>query len=328
MNTTFTPTTTSPATAATSIIRAADLVRVGGDTRSLRIAAERGTLIRLMRGSYVKPEVWSGLSHLQRHLLRVHAVARALGPHTVFSHQSAAAIWGYSLLTQWPDTVHITVGSKSGQRSGRFITRHVTDVDENEYELVNGLLVTTPLRTLCDLARASSFASGVVLFDQGLRAGPPTARARNALERGEILERLERQAGWRGVARAMKAAQFADGRSGSGGETFCRVQIHRLRMPAPDLQVPIVDLHGRTHHCDYGWEETLGEFDGLHKYTRNEYTRGEPPANVVIQEKRREDAIRAASGKPMLRLVWSEIKDLQVLERLLRGMGLKPDGER
>lgn len=104
-------------------------------------------------------------------------------------------------------------------------------------------------------------------------------------------------------------------------------QLARLRLPAPDLQVEILDLDGRTWHCDFGWQEygLLGEFDGMAKYTRDRYLGGRALADVIIEEKLREDAIRMASGCRMARWIWPVASDPPQLKRLLVAAGLRPE---
>lgn len=319
---------TATAPASDPLIRIADLLRMGANDRRVRQNAVDRKVVRLVRGTFVPAEVWSTLTHDQRYLLRIRAVAETLGDGAVLSHYSAAAVWGYPIIGLWPELVHVIVGAKSGCRSSSRVVRHVVDVDYTELRVVDGLTVTSPLRTLCDLARMTSFESAVAAFDQELRAGPPAVPQRRPLERWQIMERLAPEAGGRGVRNASAAASFADASSGSAGESFSRVQIHRLRMPQPELQVPIVDHLGREWHTDFGWEGAFGEFDGRFKYSRNRFTKGRPPEEIVWEEKRREDAIRAASGRGMVRWVWDDARNLIRFERILRGSGIRPVGER
>lgn len=305
-----------------------DVIRMAGDDRRLRADVAAGRAVRLIRGAYVEMAIWTALTPDERYLLRIRAVDRVLSGQVVFSHHSAAAIWGYPILGRWPTKVHIIVGGSSGQRSSALIARHAIDVDESELEFVDELLVTSPLRTLCDVSRTVSFAGAVALFDSGLHSGPSEVPGREPVQREEILERLHHEIGGRGLRSARAAAQFADSNSGSTGESLSRVLVHKLRMPRPQLQVPVKDAHGILHHSDFGWEESLGEFDGRFKYSRNKFTNGHPPEEVVWAEKLREDAMRAATGKPMVRWVWDHLTDLRAFERILRGAGIRPIGER
>ncbi len=99
-----------------------------------------------------------------------------------------------------------------------------------------------------------------------------------------------------------------------------------MHLPAPELQFEVVDRDGQTWHCDFGWPDNslLGEFDGMIKYTRNRYLNGREVADVVIEEKLREDAIRLASGFGMARWTWPVASDPAQLRQLLVSAGLHP----
>lgn len=62
----------------------------------------------------------------------------------------------------------------------------------------------------------------------------------------------------------------------------------------PELQVPFSDADGFIGFTDFFWRtiNRIGEFDGLGKYLREEFARGRDPAQIVIDEKVREDRLR------------------------------------
>lgn len=309
------------------LIRIGDLVREGGPDRSVRRSAERGNVTRLARGRYLTASEWGTLDRDARYRTRIHAFAETTRTTQVFSHWSAAALWGYPVIGAWPNRIHVTFNPGTGQRSTPGVVRHITELRDEDVVEQDGLFVTSPLRTLVDLARSASFVTGVAACDYAL-AEPGTAR--NAVlhvEREALLECADRLEGQRGVRRLRSVADFSDGRSGSPGESLSRVQAFRLHLPKPDLQVEVVDLDGRVWHTDFGWpgSRLFGEFDGMVKYTRNRYLEGRDVAEVVIQEKLREDAIRLASGFGMVRWTWSVASDLHQLERLFAAAGLRSE---
>lgn len=312
------------------LFRTEDLAREGSHGE-LRRRVQAGEVVRLTRGRYLSGAAWRALDVDARYRIRIRAFAETARTTQVFSHWSAAVLWGYPIVGDWPRQIHTTVGARSGQRSTDEVVRHVVNVTDEDVVEHEGLLVTTPLRTLCDLARLAPFVTGVAALDRAV-AAPREGDATPSIHvpREALLERAASITGKRGVRRLRQAIDFADGRSGSAGETFSRVQIGRLRMPRPDLQVEVVDLEGRLWHSDFGWEEVrqLGEFDGLVKYTRNQFLRGRSVADVVIAEKLREDAMRAASGCGIVRWVYAVAANLPRFERLLRGAGLRPENSR
>jgi hypothetical protein len=166
--------------------------------------------------------------------------------------------------------------------------------------------MTSPLRAVCDVARVASSATAIAMLDRALAPlnstnrdseplakvfgmSPVTRTDRAPLEREELQDALGRLGAARGIRRALFAVNFADGASGSPGESLSRLQIHRLHMPKPELQVRVPRGSGRYWDVDFGWEEEalFGEFDGFGKYHRTQMTKGKPPEQVVWEEKKR-----------------------------------------
>ncbi|MDH6677507.1 very-short-patch-repair endonuclease [Rhodococcus sp. LBL1] len=109
-----------------------------------------------------------------------------------------------------------------------------------------------------------------------------------------------------------------DARSESVGESRSRVLIHRMRLPVPDLQRVLHDDGVPLGRVDFFFERerVVGEFDGLGKYT--EHLRpGQTTEQAVIEEKLREDRIRAA-GYSVARWGWRELSTPEEVVRRLR----------
>lgn len=234
--------------------------------------------------------------------IRVAELAREGGAdraRQVFSHWSAAALWGYPIIGAWPSRIHVTLPSRSGQRSTRGVVRHLEELSDTDVVERDGMCITSPTRTIADLARAASFATGVAACDRAFALRKAHDSPDLHVERDALLEIAEKIVGQRGVCRLRSVADFADGRSGSPGESFSRVQIARLHLPVPDLQVEVIDRDGQAWHSDFGWPGVglLGEFDGMTKYTSNRYLMGRDVADIVIEEKLREEAPHSECGR-------------------------------
>jgi hypothetical protein len=82
-------------------------------------------------------------------------------------------------------------------------------------------------------------------------------------------------------------------------ESISRLRLVNAGLPEPMLQYPLYDREGLIGYADMGWPElgVIGECDGLMKYQSGE---------VLIQEKRREDRIRAL-GFIVVRWTWDDI---------------------
>ncbi|TPW73534.1 hypothetical protein [Schumannella sp. 10F1B-5-1] len=185
--------------------------------------------------------------------------------------------------------------------------------------------MTSLARTLVDVSRRAPLEVSVPMLDHALRpvkSGESGVRRRR-VERDELTSELERSATRIGLSRALSAIALADGRSGSPGEGLSRVTMHRLGIPAPTLQQSFHDGGRLVGITDFWWPDIrlIGEFDGYGKYMREEFLNGRTPAEAVIDEKRREDELRAL-GTTVVRWGWSEARSPRKLERLLARFGL------
>jgi hypothetical protein len=101
---------------------------------------------------------------------------------------------------------------------------------------------------------------------------------------------------------------FADGRSESVGESRSRVAVALAGLPPPVLQWEVPSAKGRViGRVDFWWpgRQVVGEFDGKVKYGRL-LRPGQDPAEVVYQEKRREDELRAVV-RTVVRWNWADL---------------------
>ncbi len=269
-----------------------DAERLGQDPRRMSALVVSGELVRVRRGAYVSSAAYESASPRMKHVMMLRATALAADDPPVFSHVSAAAIWGLPILGVWPAEAHIVCGVSTGGRSSRGIVRHGVAMDLVDVRLVNGLFVTSLERTLIDLAATTSFASAVISMDHAL--GDDLGRVEPMTTKELISRELNRLDLRRGRARVELVLSFAVTCSGSPGESLSRVRFHELGFPAPKLQVEFVHHTGVTDRCDFDWEEfgLIGEFDGHGKYLNPRLRAGLSADQVVIREKQREDRLR------------------------------------
>ncbi|HEX5730906.1 MAG TPA: hypothetical protein VFX99_15885, partial [Microbacterium sp.] len=138
-----------------------------------------------------------------------------------------------------------------------------------------------------------------------------------------LLDELERMGARYGHRAAQAAIEFGDARAANAGESLSRARIHELGYAAPELQVRFVDTRGQRRDVDFFWPTVrkIGEFDGVHKYTRAEYTRDSPTAEVVVREKQREDALRPLVAS-FDRWLWDDSISPARFDRYLRERGV------
>jgi hypothetical protein len=251
--------------------------------------------------------------------LLIHAAASTLRSRTVFCRQSSAALWDMPLLGGG-HAVHACTSDDGGGRSRAGVRRHFVDLASTPIEERRGLLVTGRIRTALDLAAFESFEQAVTVFDHVLR---PVPHGLAALGREELEAGIAGNYTAAAALRIRTALGFADPASGSPGESLSRARMHRLGFKAPVLQCEIRDSRGLIGFTDFDWpeERLCGEFDGLVKYRNPEYLRGRTSAEALIDEKRREDRIRA-TGRRVIRWTWSELSSPERFAAFLAASGV------
>jgi hypothetical protein len=274
-----------------------------------------GAWTRVRRGVWVESTSWSGLTPEQQHAARAQAVSLVCDSDDswVFAHETAAAVWGLPRIEAWPDAVRtLVVGSRLRGSSG---VRPVCGADVDAV-VVNGIRVTPVARTVVDLARSASLPTAVAAADHALRHGLCT-RDDLVREADAVPARL------RGRPQVSVVVDLADANSMSAGESLSRVQMFRLGLPRPRLQVRHEDEHGLIGHVDFDWEGVVGEFDGKVKYRVPADADPRDAAEIVWREKKREDRLRV--GSQVARWTWEVALDRDRLGAVLAAKGIRAD---
>ncbi|WP_427129529.1 type IV toxin-antitoxin system AbiEi family antitoxin domain-containing protein [Pseudarthrobacter sp. S9] len=302
------------------LVLAKDLTIIGASPRPLSAAAKSGRLVRVRHGVYVDRAQWTNLNSWQQYRLKVEAAAESFHAPTIFSHHSGASVWGMpTILKSQP--VHALTTFRGGGRSRAGVRRHLVEPLRIEAQEVEGLLVTSRITTVLDLAAFVPFAEAVVPLDHVLKPDP--IRDLAALSKAELLDALPGRYPAAVEKRVRAVVEFADPASGSPGESYSRGLIQVSGFAPPALQYEIRDSRGRVGNSDFYWEgsRTVGEFDGAAKYQRDEFLRGRTPGQVVVDEKVREDRIRG-TGRGVVRWMWADLWANGALEQLLAGAGV------
>jgi hypothetical protein len=288
------------------VVLRSELLRAGVASDEVRQRRRRRELANIRRGAYVDPLDERLAEAATRHRLAVEAVVRQLGQGTVVSHVSAAVLFGLPVWGLPLERVHVTRDRTSGARVGRDVHLHAAALHSDEITVVDGIAVTTPARAVLDVARSLAFEPAVALADAALaqprRDLPPLT---TPAELACLLERGTRRPG---TVAARRVVAFADGRSGSVGESRSRVAIDAAGLPSPVLQWEVYSASGMfIGRVDFAWPAfgTVAEFDGKVKYGRL-LRPGQDPGEAVYEEKLREDALRDEDLR-MVRWGWLDI---------------------
>ena len=290
------------------------------DSRGLRRDAERGILVRLRRGAFVTRGVWDGADSRERHLLRARAALAVTARPSALAGVSAAALWGMPIDEDWPSDITILDEWRGGGRSEPGLRKTAAGFRTASTQIVDGISVTSIERTALDVARTHSFAKAIGKLDWVLwrkRQGAP--------KKDLLIDELNLLNPRFGMRHLERCVAFSTSLSDSFGESTARAVIHLLGFEAPELQVEFFDSQGKMEP-DFYWRSVrkIAEFDGKAKYTRAEFTRGNP-GEVVWREKKREDRLRAMEVG-ITRILTEHVETPARLDRMLFDAGIPRGG--
>jgi hypothetical protein len=275
-----------------------ELQAAGVTEREVRSAVRSGAWVRLRAGVFVSAADLAATEAAgRRRELDVLVVTTALDrPGAALSHGTAAWLWGLPVPTSAATPVRLTDPDRWRAGPGYVMTRAA--LPEDEVTTRGRHRLTTPARTLVDTAREWPELPAVAALDAALLRGLATPE--------QLQETLRRHRFAPRVPRAVRAVALADGRAETWLETKGRL---RFRAAGLTPYVPQVELRvdGRLVKVVDGWYEDAAlavEFDGRVKYVAPAY--GGPPEDVLFEEKRREDLLRAV-GVRFVRLVDADL---------------------
>ncbi|MCY7411985.1 MAG: hypothetical protein LH471_02955 [Salinibacterium sp.] len=293
--------------------------------------ARRKEFIALFRGIHVRADYWYTLDRHEQYRLRISAavaadpdisVSRApadpcisvsrnpadprisvsrnpADPRIVVSHESAAALWHLPSVGPWPDKVHSIAARAGGGRSTATFVRHAVGLP-NDPVTIAGMSVTSLARTVVDLSRSTPFPHAVAVADAALRRTmhPIRGLPRTSLTVDDLRVELAAVPLRLGTARAARVIDFASPLADRPGESLSRVSMHEAGIEPPELQVELRGRSGKLYIVDFWWRRLrkIGEFDGRAKYSDPEFLRGRTPERALLDEKMREDDLRAADN--------------------------------
>ncbi|MBF4992909.1 hypothetical protein ITX31_02140 [Arthrobacter gandavensis] len=284
------------------LILAADADVYGGGRHSLAARCRKGRIVRLRAGVYVDAESWHALAPWERERLRIRAAVAQGSLPRVPVQESAAIMWGLPVLSLPPEVLILADGPSHGRRRAgiRWTVRNLLE----PLASASGLTVTSRAQTVLDMAAYLEFEAAVPAMDKVLRSEPPTGLP--GISKEHLLRLAENLPNRTRLTRAVHVIGFADARSESAGESYSRAVMRRRGFPPPELQREFITAEGRFR-TDFFWPERnlVGEFDGALKYGGDKSVAG-PQWDILLKEKRREDAIRA-TGVGFVRWSWADI---------------------
>lgn len=235
----------------------ATMAEQSGNARRYRTAlVESDLLQRPIRG------VFHG-SHLPDSLeLRVACLKLVVPPDAVVTDRTAGWLHGAPMILAPGD--HLTVPMVCAfQPPGKRLRNGVSasgerGLGQRDVLQIDGLSVTSPLRTACDLGRLLGRDSAFAALDSMLRLG------RFSLD--ELVVETERFRGYRGVRQLRAFAPLSDAGSESFGESVLRLRWYDAAIAVkPETQIEVWSPEdGRLARIDVGSRERryAAEYDG------------------------------------------------------------------
>ena len=243
----------------------AEAAAMGVDRSALSRLVRSGRLRRPLRGVYVKPGLPDDVAS------RCCAAKLVIGPTAVACDRTAAWIWGvdvfgYDEQANVPPLETYVVRGRNRTRRQE-CAGGVRDLADSDVVEVQGLRVTTPLRTALDLACKLSRRDALAALDAFMRVHGLTQRD---LQRG--LNRYFRR---RGVVQARELVRLADPRSESPGESWTRLEVIDHGLPVPRPQLWVYEDGMPLYRLDLGWRrrKVAAEYDGREHHADDEKRR-------------------------------------------------------
>ncbi|MFG1931026.1 hypothetical protein ACGFK1_10260 [Mycobacterium sp. NPDC048908] len=182
----------------------------------------------------------------------------------VVAGQSAAALHG----AKWVDANAPAQIIYANRHPPRGIHTWADRFDDDEVEVIDGMLVTTPERTAFDLACRYPVGSAVAKIDALARV--------TRLKLADVDLLGERYVGRRGIKNARVALSLVDAGAESPRETWLRLLLIRAGFPRPQTQIPVYNEYGvLIAVLDVGWQDikVAADYEGDHHRSRARFNK-------------------------------------------------------
>lgn len=237
-----------------------DLDDIGISREQLRRLVEADLVRRLVRGAYLK----AGIELTPQ--VRARTVAAVITSHHVVCDRTAAWVHGVDTLTyaekDIPPPIDVCAlrGHEPSERDG--VDARSRDLAPHDLMTLDGLRVTTPLRTALDL--------GCLLRRREAMAALDAFARLHGLTKDELTLEARRYRRRRGVIQLRELVALVDARAESARESWTRLAIHDAGIIAPEPQVWIEIDGVPTYRLDLAYRRArvAVEYDGWDAHER------------------------------------------------------------
>ena len=233
----------------------------------------------------------------------------------VLSHETAGLAWGLPVLQPRPGPHVLLDPGSTSYRAGIVVHRGV--LVDGDVQLHDGVPVTSPTRTVLDLARCLPLGEAVAVADAALRLG--------LTSRAALLDRAELFVG-PGSAAARRTAFLSTHRAASPFESLARIALVEARLEPISVQFCLFE-DGHPYDLALPSAGVLIECDG------REFHQSEDAFGDDVRHGNASVGTRVAAGPlhgwALVRLLWGHVwPDSALAVRLVRAAVLTGEGPR
>jgi very-short-patch-repair endonuclease len=281
-----------------AVVSRRQLLGLGMGRRAIAGRLGRGQFHEIYRGVYVV-----GVRRISRRGRWLAAVL-ACGEGAVLSHRSAGRLWG--LLPNTSEWVEVTCPRAEVERIG--IVGHRSQLRDDEWLVRDGIPVTSPFRTIFDLAAVAEMRELERAFHE--------AEAREVTDRVSLPLLLERYPGRRGARnlRMLLGVPEPVGITRNDFEEAFVTLVDRYGLQRPRMNAGLA-VRGRFFEIDALWERerVAVELD----------SRGIHGTRKKFESDRQRDRILVAEGWRTMRITWRQLHEepAAIAEDLKKALG-------
>ncbi|NEG69687.1 hypothetical protein [Bifidobacterium choloepi] len=178
----------------------------------------------------------------------------------------------------------------------------------------SGIPVTSPARTLTDIAMLLDFPRALAAFDSAARRG--------MIDPGAIHEYARHVRG--ATVRVERLLTYANAAAANGGESLMRGILLGEGFPVPWLQEPFPSADRPQYYTDFSWHLPGGvilvaEYDGSAKYSDPSMTNGQNARTIGHRQADREIKLREWGVRDVARVFYADlVQPIRLVNKLQR----------
>lgn len=232
------------------------------------------------------------------------AAVMACGQGAILSHLSAAQLWGLLPRSAQPGPIAVLLARRTSRPKPGVQIHRTRSLHSSEATIHRGVPVTTPVRTLLDLAAE--------VDTRTLERALNEAQVLDLTKSSDLRALLAQRRRHRG-ARALRALATNDGASGITRSEAERCLLALIR--AAGLPIPRTNARVGPYEVDMLWpdQRLVAEVDGFRYHS----------SRFAFERDRARDAELTACGYRVIRVTWRQITDesFAVVARIAQALG-------